>query len=298
VGGCALQTLHFILNPIAGHGSALSAFSQMESLLRSRGIRYTVVRSAYPGHARELAKKALKSRALVVAVGGDGTVHEVSSAMANTGVPMGIFPCGTGNDAARPLKIPMEPEKVLDLLLHKSPQLIDMGLANDTYFLNVGGFGFDVDVLVNTEKYKKRFNRGMGAYLLGIFNSLCKLRLIKTTVKTENETFTTNALLVSAANGTHFGGGMNVAPQADLTDGLFDVCIASDVNRFTVLRLLAKFVKGKHLGLPRFIRYFRAKEVSFLTPEGISVQVDGEIIEKAPVTFRIAPKALLLVTGL
>ncbi|MDL2218004.1 diacylglycerol kinase family lipid kinase [Christensenellaceae bacterium OttesenSCG-928-M15] len=293
-----MKKLHFILNPIAGHGTSLEAFSRMEVLLKERHIDYTVYKTARPGHAKELVKAAIEDGAqLVVAAGGDGTVHEVAGAMAHTGIPMGVFPCGTGNDAARPLCIPKEPEAVLHLLLSASPQPVDMGMANGTLFLNVAGFGFDVDVLINTERYKKRFNKGMTAYILGLLRALLKLRLIDIKVHTPDGDFTSRALIAAIANGTHIGGGMNIAPQADPTDGLFDVCIASNVNRLTVFKILPQFIKGKHVGLP-VIKYFRCSEISFTSESPVPVQLDGEIIESTPVAFKILPGALMMVTGL
>ena len=292
-----MSKLHFIFNPVAGSGASAQAFAQMEALLRARNIDYSFSRSEYPGHALELTKEALSAgHECIVAVGGDGTVREVAMEMAGSSVPMGMFPCGTGNDMVRALRVPREPEAVLDILLNAVPKWMDAAEANGKLFFNVGGFGFDVDVLVNTERYKKRL-KGMAAYMAGLFHSLSRLHLIPVRVTTPEKTFTCNALLVTACNGTHFGGGMNAGPLADPTDGLLDICIATDVNRLTVLSLLAKFVKGRHVGLP-VIHYFKATEVTVDAGMALPVQVDGEVVEQTPVTFRIRPHALLVKTGL
>ncbi len=292
-----MSKLHFIFNPVAGSGASAQAFAQMEALLRARNIDYSFSRSEYPGHALELTKEALSAgHECIVAVGGDGTVREVAMEMAGSSVPMGMFPCGTGNDMVRALRVPREPEAVLDILLNAVPKWMDAAEANGKLFFNVGGFGFDVDVLVNTERYKKRL-KGMAAYMAGLFHSLSRLHLIPVRVTTPEKTFTCNALLVTACNGTHFGGGMNAGPLADPTDGLLDICIATDVNRLTVLSLLAKFVKGRHVGLP-VIHYFKATEVTVDAGMALPVQVDGEVVEQTPVTFRICPHALLVKTGL
>lgn len=292
-----MSTLHFIFNPVAGSGASTQAFAQMEKLLKARNIDYSFSRSEYPGHAIELTRQALLAdHECIVAVGGDGTVREVAMEMVGSAVPMGMFPCGTGNDMVRALKIPREPEAVLDILLNAAPKLMDAAEANGKLFFNVGGFGFDVDVLVNTERYKKRL-KGMAAYMAGLFHSLSRLHLIPVRVTTPEETFTCNALMVTACNGTHFGGGMNAAPLADPTDGLLDICIATDVNRASILPLLAKFVKGRHLDLP-VIRYFKATEITVDAGKALPVQVDGEVVEQTPITFRIRPGALLAKTGL
>ncbi len=296
-GGTVLSKLHFIFNPVAGSGASTLVFQKMEALLKAQKIEYSFSRTEYPGHAQELTRHALsQGHDCIVAVGGDGTVREVAMEMAGSDTPMGMLPCGTGNDMVRALNIPQDPEQVLDILLNAAPRWMDAAEANGKLFFNVGGFGFDVDVLLNTERYKKRF-KGMTAYMAGLFHSLSKLHLIPVRVTTPEKTFTCNALLAVACNGTHFGGGMNAAPLADPTDGLLDICIATDVNRLTVLSLLAKFVKGKHVGLP-VIHYFKATELTVDAGQPLPVQVDGEVVEQTPVTFRIRPHALLVKTGL
>lgn len=292
-----MSKLHFIFNPVAGGGASSQAFAQMEQLLKARKIDYSFSRTEYAGHAQELTKQALtEGHECIVAVGGDGTVREVAMEMVGSSTPMGMYPCGTGNDIVRALRIPREPEAVLDILLNANPRLMDAAEANGKLFFNIGGFGFDVDALINTERYKK-YLKGMAAYMAGLFHTLSKLRLMPVRVTTPEKTFNCNALLVTACNGTHFGGGMNAAPLADPTDGLLDICIATDVTKLTVLSLLAKFVKGKHVGQP-VIQYFKATEITVDTDRAYPVQVDGEVVEQTPVTFRIRPKALLVKSGL
>ena len=272
-----MSKLHFIFNPVAGNGASAQVFAQMEALLRARNIDYSFSRSEYPGHAHDLTREALLAEhECIVAVGGDGTVREVAMEMVGSNVPLGMLPCGTGNDMVRALHVPSEPEAVLDILLNATPKWMDAAEANGKLFFNIGGFGFDVDALINTERYKK-YLKGMAAYLAGLFHTLSKLRLIPVRVTTPEKTFTCNALIVTACNGTHFGGGMNAAPLADPTDGLLDICIATDVNKLTVLSLLAKFVKGKHVGLP-VIHYFKATEITVDAGLALPVQVDGEVI--------------------
>lgn len=291
-----MSKLHFIFNPIAGSGASNKAFAQMEQLLKERGVAYSVVRSDYAGHANELARAAIQEgHECIVAVGGDGTVREVAQEMIDTKVPMGVLPCGTGNDMARALHIPQDPAEALEILLNNDACPMDAATANGKLFFNVGGFGFDVDTLINTERYKKRFS-GMTAYLLGLFRALIGLKLRHVRVTTPEQTFEQNALVVAVCNGTHFGGGMHVAPLADPTDGLLDVCIIRDVTRLTVLSVLAKFVKGKHVGLP-IVSYFKTREITVLSEPESRLQLDGEIVSGTPVTFSIRPGALLVKMG-
>jgi len=292
-----MSSLHFICNPVAGNGASKTTFEAMEALLRERGVEYTSVFTEYPGHARQLAREALAAgHACIVAVGGDGTVREVAEEMAGFSVPMGILPAGTGNDMARPLRIPQDPRAALDILQNGKTVRMDAAQVNGKLFFNVGGLGFDVDVLLNTERYKKN-HRGMTAYILGLLSALIHLKQLHVRVTTPEGTRAYKAIMVVVCNGTHFGGGMNVAPLADTSDGLFDVCVAHDVNRFTLLFLLAKFIKGKHVGL-RVIDYFKAAEVSVACTSEAPIQVDGEVVSSTPAAFRILPGALLVKTGM
>lgn len=286
-----MSRLHFIVNPVAGNGLSRSAFVQMEELLRAQGIAYSAATSEYAGHAPLLAKEAMQAgHACIVAVGGDGTVREVAGVLMGSDIPLGVLPCGTGNDFVRSLHIPTDPAAALDILLHGDVCDMDAGLANGHVFFNAAGFGFDVDVLEFTENYKKHF-RGLLAYMLGLLRALARLQLRKVNVTTEEGVYECNALEVSACIGTHFGGGMNVAPQADPCDGLLDICIIHSVNKLTVLGALLRFVKGRHIGL-KVTTYFKATEISVQSDLASPLQLDGEVMDTTPVTFTIQPGAL------
>lgn len=291
-----MPNLYLIVNPVAGHGVSKEAFQKLCALLNERGIEYAFAYTEAPGHAKELARAAVSAGyACVVAVGGDGTVREVAEAMLYTGVPMGIVPCGTGNDMARPLHIPQDVNGALDVVLNGRTLRMDAGEVNGKPFINVGGLGFDVDVLLNTERYKKRL-RGMTAYMLGLLSALLGLKQYRIRVETPESAHEYKSIIAVVANGTHFGGGMNVAPLADPADGFFDVCVAHDVNKLTVLGLLPRFVKGKHLGL-KHIDYYKASAVTVTSTPPARVQVDGEVIETTPAVFKLLPGALLVKAG-
>lgn len=163
-----MERLFFILNPVAGTGRGAKYFPQLRAVLDAKGVDYGYARSEHPGHAVELTRQAVAAgEKRIIAVGGDGTVNEVASALYGTGVVMGILPLGTGNDLARTLGLPTEPLEALDVVLNGQVRPMDAGMANDCFFINAAGYGFDVDVLQRVEKYKKRLN-GMLPYLLGI----------------------------------------------------------------------------------------------------------------------------------
>ena len=163
-------------------------------------------------------------------------------------------------------------------------------MANDRFFLNVSGFGFDVDVLMNTEQYKEKYN-GMLPYLLGIVRTLSHLRRLHITVEHDGITESFTSVLVSVGNGQYFGGGMHAMPTADLYDGLFDVIVVKDLSLLHFISLLPCFIKGKHMGNP-VVHHFRTAELTVTSEEPCVLNMDGELGSGTPVTFRLLPGAL------
>ena len=287
-----MADLHIIWNPVAGNGASLKAYAAVTGALDAAGVPFTAAKSAYPGHAAELAREALAAgHTRIVSLGGDGTAREVAMGVCHTEATMGIIPCGTGNDMVRPLGIPTDPLKALDIVLHGERRRMDAAMANDELFFNVAGFGFDVDVLDYTELYKKKYKNGSLAYLRGLLRAVSSLSNRKTTLSWAGGTAEYNALMVAAANGTHIGGGMMVAPEADPFDGTLSVCVMHDVTKGLLLTYLPRFLQGKRLNA-KHVTYFHATELTAVCEPASRIQVDGEVMPGTPVTFRILPAAL------
>lgn len=205
---------------------------------------------------------------------------------------MGILPFGTGNDFAKAVGLPTDPDAALEAALYGQVRPVDAAMANDKPFINVGGTGFDVDVIINTEKFKKRFN-GMLPYMLGIFQSLMHLKPVTFEITADGESFTERALLFNACNGTHFAGGMHVAPMASPYDGLLDVCILRTISIPQFLLLLPRYTRGIHTA-SRHVRYFKAKEIAVRCDSENIINLDGELDSSTPVTFKVLPGAIKL----
>lgn len=286
-----MERLYFIVNPVAGTGRGAKCFAQVKGILEQRNADFGFAFSEYPGHAVELARAALAAgEKRIVAVGGDGTVNEVASALCGSGTIMGILPFGTGNDLSRTLGLPTEPAEALEVLLTGRPRPLDAGMANGRFFINAAGYGFDVDVIRRVEKYKKRLN-GMLPYLLGIVEALFHLRRLRLTIRRPQGVVETDAYIIVAGNGRYLGGGMQATPEADPFDGLLDVCLVRSMPSYKFLFAIARFVKGTHLNLPE-VDYFKAAEIQVDCPAGGPMEMDGELCEGMPVTFRVRPGAI------
>lgn len=285
---------YFIVNPVACGGKCAEKFASVREYLDARGEAYGLVETRTAGESVSLAKKAYENgERFIVSVGGDGTLSEIVSALYDKNdVVLGLLPFGTGNDFARALGIPTEPSAAADVLFSGSIRPVDACLAGGKPFINIGGLGFDVDVVLNTERYKGRF-RGMLPYFLGIVRSMTHLNRVPVKLTADGKVIEETVLILSIANGTHFGGGMNVAPEADPSDGYFDVCMIKSIRLPIFLMLLPKFLKGRHLGKKPVV-YFKAKEI-LIECERTPVQLDGELGEYAPISFRILKGALKMV---
>lgn len=281
-----------IANRTSGSGSAGAYIDRVREQLTARGVDFAIRETQRPGHATELAKAAVdEGFDVITVVGGDGTLRETAMSVVHTDRVLGLLPCGTGNDYARALGVPTDMDAALDILLNGETKTVDAGMANDQVFFNIAGFGFDVDVLDYTEEFKPKCRNGETAYRLGCLKAVLGLKLRKSTLTFPDGTIERNVLMAAAGVGTHFGGGMNVLPESDMSDGLLDVCIAHDVKRLGVLKLLPKFIKGKHIGL-KCITYRKTTEVSVVCDPVSRIEVDGERMDGTPVTFRVLPGAL------
>ena len=290
--------LYLVLNPIAGNGKSLEAFATVKAVLKERDIPYFSDETSNPGQAVELVRKAADDgHSPIVVFGGDGTVREAASALMGTATPLGIIPCGTGNDLSRALHIPENPVAAINLVLSGEGRWMDAAKVNDELFFNIAGFGFDVDVLDYTEIYKKKMKNGSLAYFCGLMHAILGLKTRQTIITTPDGTMEKDVLLMVAANGTHFGGGMRIAPQADPFDGLLDICVIHDVNRLSLLGLLTNLKSGNHIKSKKHVTYFRTTEITATCDPVSRLDVDGEVMPDTPAVFRVLPKSLCVIAG-
>lgn len=292
----------FIVNPTAGGGRCEEAFRQACVILNNKNIKYDTKISKYSGHAIKLADEAAnEGYDVIVAVGGDGTVNEISSVLCQKQrIRFGIFPFGTGNDIAGTLGIPSNPSDAVDLLINGTEHSMDMGIATELCgekrsrkFINIAGIGFDVDVLMKTNKHKKH-SSGMLPYIFGIIDALFNRKRLHVRIICDKIKQDMDIIIALVANGKRFGGGMMATPNAEVDDNLFDVCIIESVNTLQLIALLPSFIKGKHLKFKQ-IRYFKTDRIRIESAEQYDIETDGEINLKTSVEYRIIPNALKII---
>ena len=282
----------FILNPTAGRGRSVRKFEEVKAVFDEKKIEYKVWETTYAGEATLLAKKAAdEGYKNIISVGGDGTILEVATGLVGADCNMGIIPAGTGNDFVRSLGLTTDVIVAAETILSGNAEKVDIAKTEeDKYFMNVAGCGFDTEVLYYTERFKKNF-KGQVAYIMGVLSALFRYSYIKARIELDDRVVEQDIYLVAVANGKTYGGGMNVAPGADVQDGYFDITVIDRVSKLTVLKILPKFIKGKHAGV-RQIRNYRSKKVRIISEKEVPINMDGEIIGTTPMAFEILPSAL------
>lgn len=285
--------IYAICNPVAGSGRGLKIGQQVEAYLREHGVSFEFHLTERPGHAIQLAQAAGNVRAdTVLAIGGDGTALDVARGIYGSGSALGVIPAGTGNDFIKTLKTPKEPMEALKFILSHAARPTDVGWINGQLFLNAIGTGFDTAVLDAAARFKKRF-RGLIPYLLGLLSTLFSYQPVPVTYTLENgEQVTEEMFVIAAGNGGVFGGGIPIAPEATVEDGLLDVVMIGPIARGKLLSRLVQLMRGKVLCFPE-TKFHRVRELAFSSP-GMKVNTDGELIRPDAVSAKVLPGGMLI----
>ena len=280
-----------IVNPVSGGGKNAQIAKRIEDILGQRGEAYRLFETENEGDGDRQVRLALESGCeSVVCIGGDGTLSEIVHALMGSSSVLYIVPSGTGNDFARVLGLPKDPVEAFRAQLDGRRTTIDCGSINGRAFINVSGSGFDVEVLRKTEEFKQVYP-GERAYRKAVLAVLSSYKAFRTEMSIDGGEFKPyRGTIVEIANGRYIGGGMKVAPAAQLQDGLFDVVMVDCVPRMLIPFLLPLFILGVHVRLP-IARVVKARDV-VLRARGMVVNIDGRLEQMDEAHFEIRPSAL------
>lgn len=285
------------VNPMASFGHRREVGPRVVERLRAAGHRVVAMDEANIELLRRETAKALQEGAdALVVVGGDGMANLGIDLVAGTGTPLGIVPSGTGNDLADGLGIPVDDtEAAIDLLLAalgREPRTIDAGTIRHgeltTWFGCVVSAGFDATV--NERANLMTRPRGRSRYVVALLRELATLRARRYHLHVDGRPVEVDAMLVSVANNRSLGGGMRIAPDADLADGRLDLFIVERMSRWRFLRMFPSVFRGEHTGLPE-VSLQRVSSVR-VEAEGIVAYADGERIGPLPIEVAVVPGAL------
>ncbi len=283
-----MEKLLFIVNPVAGKGRGKKALPIIEKKMKDKNIPYEIIITSKPLEAKTLAKENVDSFGTIIAVGGDGTVNEVSQGLIESKKGrLGIIPCGTGNDFVRALNINLDIERSLDIIIEGKIKAIDVGRVNGHHFLNISSIGFDSHTVITTNKIKKRIN-GMLAYIIGVLLTLIKYKKEKADLIIDDKEYKRNLMLLAVGNGNTYGGGMELLPMAVIDDGYFHICVVRDVSNLKLLFLFPSIFKGTHLKHTKYVEIFKANKLIYKNKKEIKLNIDGEILDvKGDLIFEI-----------
>lgn len=284
--------LALLVNPSSAHGRALKLLPRIEAALDSRRIGFRVKRTRDLEHGVAAALRAAEAGELPVVVSGDGLIGAVGGALAGGETPLGIVPSGRGNDLARVLGIPAEPEAAVATLAAGSTRRIDVGEANGKRFLGVASIGFDA--VANELANETTLLRGNLVYAYAGVRTLVEWKPARFSVRVGEESRRYSGYSVSAANSGAFGGGMRIAPDAELEDGKFDVVVITEVGKLRFLGNLPRVFKGTHVEEDE-VEVFRTPRLEVDASRPFPVYADGEHLTDLPVSLRVLPRALSVI---
>jgi len=305
---------HIIVNPIAGRGQTLTRLPLLTQLFEERGLPYELMQTTAPMDAYELAKHScLLGSEGVIGVGGDGTMQEIVSGMADAftneasiPVPLGIFPAGSGNDFVMTLegsksaalaRYKKKNEKTstelfVNAIQDRRLKTVDLIKANDRAYLNISNIGLDSRIVKNAVSLKKRYGRY--AYLASVYKSIVQHKNMLMTIEANGVAIRGFYTLVAVCNGQYYGGGMRVAPKAQIDDGLITVCVVEAMSRPKTMLIFPSLLCAMHVHLST-VFFIRCKQITITPETDETLCLDGNLYDiDSSLNFQILPKALNL----
>ena len=272
------SAIRFLVNPGAGNGSARAAVDHLRVLAGRLGAGLVVTRKV--GDLAEQARRAAEDgveRLLIV--GGDGTLHHAIQGLAGTATAAGVIPVGTGNDLARALQVPWGVEAAVRHALAAPVRRIDLIRAGDIFCAGYAGAGFDSEVTRRANQV--RWGRGRWIYPWAALRTLASFTPPRARVAWDGGSFEGRVMFVDATNLPSYGGGMRIAPDARIDDGLLDLLLVKEVSRLTFLSVFPKVYKGQHVGHPALLLE-RARRVEMTFDRLVDLYGGGEAIRPVP----------------
>jgi len=303
------RKVKIILNPMADMGNAWRIARDLRSITEQHGgVDWTG--TVYPGHAIELAKQAGEQEYdMVIAMGGDGTVHEVINGLMQVPAEkrpiLGVVPAGSGNDFSHAISMSPKSDHALVYTLNHAPSAVDLGLMTDEhgkkeYFDNTIGIGFDTVVTIRSHKLP--IVRGFLMYLTAVIQTIVLNHNAMTMqIETEDQKWEQSNLLLTMCNGPREGGGFMMAPEAKIDDGILHYAMIKSVSRPMMFRLIPEVMKGTH-GRFKQVTMGTCKKMSVSADRPMYIHTDGEIYSGfgtniRKVTLEVLPNALKVVRG-
>ncbi|MGG2196927.1 MULTISPECIES: diacylglycerol kinase [Paenibacillus] len=281
-----VKRARLIYNPSSGREEMKRRLPDVLQRLERGGLETSTHATIGEGDATLAAADAVaRGFDIIIAAGGDGTLNEVINGMAEkeNRPPLGILPLGTTNDFARALNIPRHWEGAVDVILQQHTRIIDVGKVNQRYFINIAGGGSMTELTYEVPSKLKTMIGQMAYYMKGL-EKLPRLRPIELYIRTPEVELHEEVMLFLISNSNSVGGFERLAPDASLSDGLFDVLILKKCNLAEFIRVVSLALRGEHLSDPNII-YLQTNQIQVTSPDYVQLNLDGEFGGTLPCMF-------------
>ncbi len=277
---------HIISNPTAGKKKSVKNLETVQRTFEKNGAQFETHFTTCVGDAKNIVQRLTeKGEREIIALGGDGTLHEVLNGIADpTQCNLGLIPSGTGNDFAEKIGLPLNAEAAANVILKGETKSTDYLEVGGVRCMNVCGLGMDVDVLERCQRGKLR---GKIKYFVSLLQSLFTFKGVKVEIESEGIKEERNVLIAAACNGAQFGGGIQICPPADVSDGKLNIVLVDFIDgKIKIVKAFLKLMKGKILEYPA-AKHFLCDTLKFTPKTPCPVQLDGEIYKDLPFIVKL-----------
>jgi diacylglycerol kinase (ATP) len=265
--------LVFIINPKSGVDREKAIQQAIDSRLDMQQYSYEIIHTQYAKHGTELAKDAAEQGAYaVVAVGGDGSVNDIVAGLLNTDTALAIIPKGSGNGMARSMEIPLKEMEAIDIINKGNSIKMDIGFANGRPFISNAGVAFDALI---SKKFARSKRRGFAMYSWLVTKHMWTYNEWDWHITIDGQQIKEKAFIISVANGKQFGYNFQIAPEADWTDGIFNIVVIKKFPKILGGLLVLRAMNGTINGSP-YVKHYTGTEVTISHPELKLMQTDGD----------------------
>ena len=284
-----------IVNPLAGGGKTLPLLPKIRHWLSECPHEFSFSITGSSDEMRsEIIKAPTQGINAMLLFGGDGTVHEALPAIAKTNIPFGFLPCGRGNDFARNIGLPSQLKKSCSLPSNPWLQEVDLPGVNGSPFISVAYTGFDAEVNGLANEGKGYFGGTLG-YIVCVTKALNSFRPFEVEITIDGNTWRESVMMVTVANAPFYGGGMKIAPDANMNDGLLNVCIVKEISKLELLLEFPKVFKGTHIDHPR-IMMKSGRRIRLTSDEPRRIFADGEYVDHLPADCTIGNRTIQIMS--
>lgn len=297
-----------VLNPASGGGAGARYRREIEHELNARGVQFDLVETPGPGTGVSLAReRARRGAHVVVAAGGDGTVHDVVNGIMQAApagsCALGLVPVGTGNDFVKVVPGTRHRQAAYDTIARGHSERYDLGRVrwngSEEYFINGMGTGIDVEVVRQLTQIPQL--PGPLKYLLALLRALLRFRPVALRAQLDDQRLEQRVMIIAVGNGTCQGGGFYLAPDASPQDGVLDACVVDQLSLGGILRVLPRIMRGTQRGHPAVLmRTARTVRFEAADDRPLFFHLDGELREPSglrTLEVDVLPGVLPVLTG-